>query len=132
MVEMIKQTTAGVAISVETFYQPESSNPVDRIYRFAYRVLIENNNTFPIKLIQRHWYILDSHSTKRKETKSEGIDGIQPTILPGKSYRFLSGITLHTGLGKMHGHFLMKNQKDHTTFEVVLPEFEMTAPLKMN
>ncbi len=54
---MVKKVNEGITISVETFYQPDYSNPIgSELYMFAYRITIENNNTFPIKLLRRHWY----------------------------------------------------------------------------
>ena len=41
---MISKISEGVTISVETFYQPEYSNPITSEFMFAYRITIENNN----------------------------------------------------------------------------------------
>ena len=51
---MTSKISGGVKITVETFYQPEYSNPVNSEFMFAYKVTIENNNAFPIKLLRRH------------------------------------------------------------------------------
>ena len=47
---MTSKISEGVRISVETFYQQDYSNPMAGEYMFAYRITIENNNTFPVKL----------------------------------------------------------------------------------
>ncbi|MEO7768109.1 MAG: ApaG domain, partial [Ferruginibacter sp.] len=57
---MISKISEGVTVSVETFYQPDYSNPANSEYMFAYRITIENSNSFPIKLLRRHWYIYDA------------------------------------------------------------------------
>ena len=57
---MISKISEGITISVETYYQPEYSNPVNSEFMFAYRITIENNNAFPVQLLRRHWYIYDS------------------------------------------------------------------------
>jgi ApaG protein len=44
---MVSMVTEGVKVSVESFYQPDYSNPVNSEYMFAYRITIENNNAFP-------------------------------------------------------------------------------------
>ena len=44
---MISEISEGITISVETYYQPEYSNPVNGEFMFAYRITIENNNTGP-------------------------------------------------------------------------------------
>ncbi len=46
--------TQGVEIRVETFYQPGHSNPLHNEYLFAYQITIENHNSFPVKLLNRH------------------------------------------------------------------------------
>ena len=42
---MISKISEGITISVETYYQPEYSNPVNSEFMFAYRITVENNNT---------------------------------------------------------------------------------------
>ena len=42
----------GVKVSVETFYQQDYSNPMQSEFMFAYRITIENHNSFPVKLQQ--------------------------------------------------------------------------------
>ena len=63
---MVSKISEGVKISVETFYQPDYSNPQSSEFMFAYRITIENNNSFAVKLLRRHWFIFDSDSTHRE------------------------------------------------------------------
>lgn len=128
---MVSKISEGVTISVETFYQPDYSNPESNEYMFAYRITIENNNTFPVQLLRRHWYIFDSDNTHR-EVEGEGVIGIQPQISPGEKYQYVSGCNLKTEMGKMHGTYLMENIHSKKTFNVNIPAFEMTVPFKMN
>jgi hypothetical protein len=44
----------GVQVSVETFYQPDYSNPIQSEFMFAYRITLENHNSFPVKLHRRN------------------------------------------------------------------------------
>lgn len=128
---MVKQVTEGITISVETFYQPEYSNPLNNEYMFAYRITIENNNNFPIRLLRRHWHIQDSNGTHR-EVEGEGVVGMQPVLAPGETYRYVSGSNLRTEIGKMYGIYQMENQHNKKQFEVSIPEFKMIVPFKMN
>jgi ApaG protein len=98
---------------------------------FAYRITIENNNSFPVKLLRRHWYIYDAAATVR-EVEGEGVVGVQPQINPGESYKYISGCNLRTEIGKMHGTYLMENVNNRKQFDVSIPNFEMTVPFKMN
>ena len=128
---MVSKISEGVTISVETFYQPDHSNPVTSEYMFAYRITIENNNSFAVKLLRRHWYIFDSDSTHR-EVEGEGVIGVQPQIAPGESYQYISGCNLRTELGKMHGNYSMENINTKKDFVVNIPAFEMVVPFKLN
>lgn len=128
---MISKVSRGVKVSVETYYQPEYSNPLNSEYMFAYKITIENNNEFPIKLISRHWYIYDSNGSMR-EVQGDGVVGIQPVITPGTSYQYISGCNLRSEMGKMNGSYLIENVNNKKTFDVIIPSFEMHAPFKMN
>ncbi|MGI8583884.1 MAG: Co2+/Mg2+ efflux protein ApaG [Chitinophagaceae bacterium] len=128
---MVSKISEGVTISVETFYQPEHSNPVSSEYMFAYRITLENNNSFPVKLLRRHWYIFDSDSTHR-EVEGEGVIGNQPEIFSGEKYQYISGCNLRTELGKMHGTYFMENLSTKKTFYINIPAFELTVPFKLN
>ena len=55
---MVSQISEGVKISVETYYQPDYSNPVNNEFMFAYKITIENNNIFPVKLFPIKYYRL--------------------------------------------------------------------------
>lgn len=118
-------------VNVEVYYQPEYSNPMQWEYMFAYRITLENYNTFPVKLLRRNWYIFDSNGTYR-QVDGEGVVGVQPIIYPGESYQYMSGCNLRTEMGKMKGTYQMENLDSFETFHVVIPEFEMIVPAKAN
>jgi ApaG protein len=128
---MISKISSGVRISVETYYQPEYSNPVNSEFMFAYKITIENNNSFSVKLLRRHWHIFDSNGSVR-EVEGDGVVGVQPIISPGSSYQYISGCNLRSEIGKMHGTYLLENLNNNKTFTVAIPGFEMHAPYKMN
>ncbi|MBM3444331.1 MAG: Co2+/Mg2+ efflux protein ApaG [Bacteroidetes bacterium] len=128
---MVSKVTEGIKISVEQFYQPDYSNPLQLEYMFAYRVTIQNNNNFPVQLLQRHWFIYDSTSEKR-EVEGEGVIGIQPIISPNEQYQYISGCNLKSELGKMVGLYLMENVHTRQRFEVNIPVFHLEAPFKRN
>ncbi len=128
---MVTTTSEGVTISVETFYQPDYSNPLNAEFMFAYRISIENLNKFPIKLLRRYWHIFDSNGGYR-EVEGEGVVGLQPTLNPGEQYQYVSGCNLKTEMGKMYGTYQMENLLSKQLFEVAIPVFEMIVPFKMN
>ncbi|MGB4842978.1 MAG: Co2+/Mg2+ efflux protein ApaG [Ferruginibacter sp.] len=128
---MVSKISEGITISVETYYQPEYSNPVNSEFMFAYRITIANSNPFPVKLLRRHWYINDSNGSLR-EVEGEGVVGVQPQINSGESYQYVSGCNLRSEIGKMQGTYLMENINSKKSFDVVIPAFEMCAPFKLN
>lgn len=128
---MTSMITEGVQVSVETFYQEDYSNPMQGEYMFAYRVEIENYNSFPVQLHRRHWFIFDSNASRR-EVEGEGVVGVQPVILPGETYRYVSGCNLKTEMGRMVGTYQMENLDTREQFTVQIPSFEMIVPYKNN
>jgi ApaG protein len=128
---MVSTISEGVTISVETYYQPEYSNQLAGEFMFAYRITIENNNTYPVKLLRRFWNIFDSNGSY-KEVDGEGVVGVQPVIQPGDQYQYVSGCNLVTEMGKMSGNYLMENLHNKKQFRANIPMFEMIAPFKAN
>lgn len=128
---MYKAITKDVEVTVETFYQETASNPEAGKYVFAYRIVIENHSEFTIKLLSRHWHIIDSNG-QLSEVEGEGVIGQQPVIEPDQKHEYVSGCELQSELGKMHGTYLMERQTDGARFEVEIPEFVMIAPYRLN
>ena len=128
---MVSKISEGVTVSVETFFQPEYSNPANNEYLFTYRITLENNNAFPVQLLRRHWYIFDSNAEHR-EVEGEGVIGLQPIIHPGEKYQYVSGCDLRSEMGKMHGMYFMENTHNKQTFLINIPAFEMVVPSKLN
>ena len=128
---MVTKISSGVSVTVEVFYQSEYSNPLCIEYMFAYRITIENHNTFAIKLLTRHWYIFDSTGENR-EVQGDGVVGLQPYIEAGEQFQYSSGCNLRTEMGKMYGTYTMENQNNKMKFKVQIPAFEMIAPSKYN
>ncbi len=128
---MTSLISEGVKVSVETFYQPDYSNPLQSEFMFAYRITLENHNSFPVKLHSRHWHIFDSNGSYR-EVEGEGVVGVQPALQPGESYQYVSSCNLRTEMGRMNGTYEMENLHSKKLFSVSIPPFEMIVPLKYN
>jgi ApaG protein len=127
----VQKVTEGVNIMVETLYQPKQSNPINSEFIFAYRITIDNTTENPVRLISRHWHIVDSNGSHR-EVEGEGVVGKQPIILPGDTYQYTSAANLNTEIGKMYGSYQMENLFDKRKLTVMIPEFQLVAPAKMN
>jgi ApaG protein len=124
-------TTEGVKITVTTNYLPDYSSPTQQHVVFAYKINIENNSEFTVKLLRRHWYIYDSNGVVR-EVEGEGVVGQQPVLEPGESHEYVSGCNLKTGIGKMRGTYTMERLVDGSHFNVLIPEFVLIVPYKLN
>ena len=128
---MVTEITQGIKVSVETEYQPAYSSPSQYHYVFTYRVTIENQSENTIQLLRRHWKINDAALTPR-EVEGEGVVGQQPILEPSQYHQYVSGCNLKSGIGKMGGSFLMERIVDGHRFKVIIPEFTMVAPFKLN
>ncbi len=128
---IVTEITSGVKVSVETEYQPTYSSPAQFHYVFTYRITIENLGDSTIKLTRRHWYIHDACKSVR-EVEGEGVVGVQPILEPGQSHQYVSGCNLKSGMGKMYGTYLMERVMDGKKFRVIIPEFNMIVPHKLN
>lgn len=128
---MSSTTTQGVEVSVETYFQPDYSNPMSGEFMFAYRITIDNHNSFSVKLHRRHWHIFDSNGEFR-EVEGEGVVGVQPVLTPGERYQYVSGCNLRSEMGRMSGTYQMENVDTRQFFDVDIPAFEMIVPFKNN
>lgn len=128
---MDSKISNGVTVEVEVSYQPEYSNPANDEFIFAYKITIVNNNNFPVKLWRRHWHIVDSNGWVR-EVEGEGVVGLQPVIMPGSDFQYISNCNLKTEIGKMHGSYLLENINNKGYFNVLIPAFTLEAPFKSN
>lgn len=125
------QTTNGITVSVQTQYLPMHSNPREGKLIFGYHISIENGSPYTVQLLRRHWVIQEA-SGEIREVEGEGVIGQQPVINPGESHEYTSFCNLCSEMGKMSGTYLMNRRDDDTLFEVVIPEFRMIAPFKLN
>jgi ApaG protein len=128
---MTSKISEGIEVSIETFFQKDYSNPLQNEFMFAYRITIENHNSYPVKLLRRFWEIFDSNSEHR-EVEGEGVVGVQPLIMPGKQYQYVSGCHLKSEMGKMQGFYTMENVETKELIQVNIPAFKMIAPVKLN
>lgn len=128
---MVSKISEGIEVSVETFYQQDYSNPLNHEFMFAYRITLENHNSFTVQLLKRHWFIFDSNGENR-EVEGEGVVGVQPVLKAGEQFTYVSGCNLKTEMGKMQGHYELINQNTLQRFFVKIPAFELIAPQKNN
>ncbi|TAF34429.1 MAG: Co2+/Mg2+ efflux protein ApaG [Cytophagales bacterium] len=123
--------TDGVKVSVQSEFQDEYSKISKQNFVFTYRVTIENQSNYTIKLLRRHWFIYDSLG-QASEVEGEGVIGLQPVLAMGEAHEYTSGCHLHSTMGKMKGTYLMERLIDGALFTVTIPEFTLIAPFQLN
>ncbi len=128
---MLTEVTSGVRISVIPRFEPGISNPMLDSFVFSYKIIIENQNDYPVQLLRRHWYIFDSVAIKR-EVEGPGVVGEMPVIHPGEFYSYESACDLRSLRGTMQGFYNMQKLGDAETFHVRIPKFKLEVPYGMN
>ena len=123
--------TRDIKITVETAHQPSVHPNFAGEHMFAYRITILNKSEYTVKLLRRHWYIVDINH-ELAEVEGEGVVGQQPVLEPGEEHCYVSGCAIKSDIGKMYGTYLMERQWDGLLFEVKIPEFTLIVPVRNN
>ncbi len=115
-----------VEVQVLSEYLPQSSQPEESRYAFAYHVHISNRGEIPAQLLRRHWVITDGNQ-RTEEIQGDGVVGEQPLIQPGQTYQYSSGAILRTPVGSMYGTYKMI-ASDGTAFNASIRPFTLALP----
>ncbi|MFM7001594.1 MAG: Co2+/Mg2+ efflux protein ApaG [Limnohabitans sp.] len=112
-------------IDVLPQYVAEQSDPLHKVFAFAYTITVTNTGTTPAQLIARHWVIQDDQG-HTEEVKGLGVVGQQPLLAPDQSFQYTSGCRLRTASGTMHGSFFFVAADGHR-FDVPIDTFVLDA-----
>jgi ApaG protein len=123
---MYKAVTRAIEVSVEPSFMPERSYFDQHYFFWAYRIVIANRGTETVQLKTRHWIITDA-SGKEQVVKGEGVVGEQPTLGPGETFEYTSGVPLQTPSGFMTGRYQMVTDRGER-FEIDIPTFSLDSP----
>jgi len=126
-------TTHGITVKVTPDFLEDDSAPLRDYYFWAYTIEITNGGRQTVELVSRHWRITDANG-RLQEVRGAGVVGEQPTLEPGDSFRYTSGVPLRTPSGIMMGAYRMEAD-DGETFDVEIPAFSLDSPYtaqKMN
>lgn len=89
---------------------------LEKKFRFAYRIRIENQSDESVQLLGRYWHIEeltqdgdvdDSEPPIRVNSPETGAVGQLPVLRPGQVFEYMSGTDLTSTKGTMKGHFYM-------------------------
>lgn len=128
---MNSEVTEGVEVSVKSNFIPKLSRPAFGYYVFTYDITITNNNEFPVQLLTRKWFCVDS-TGEVDMVEGEGVVGVKPVLDAGETYTYQSGTHFTTPIGKMSGSYTFINTLTEDEFDVAIPEFKMVVPFVLN
>ncbi len=118
-------TTNGIRVEVTPSYVPERSAPIRNDFFFVYNITITNNSDENVKLLSRHWTIINANGDTN-DIKGDGVVGEFPFLKPGENYEYFSFTKLDTDWGTMEGKYTMqKDNKD--IFEIAIGRFYLVA-----
>lgn len=121
-----EQETRGVIVRARPEFREDQSSPRHDRYVWAYTIEIVNRGEETVRLVERHWRILDARG-HIEEVRGAGVVGEQPVLLPGQAYRYTSGAPLDTPSGMMLGAYRMQTASGET-FDAEIPAFSLDSP----
>lgn len=117
---------APIHISVETYFLPEQSLPMQHRYTFAYQITIRNDGKEPMTLRRRYWQITDDNQ-KVEVVQGAGVVGQQPTLAPNEGFIYTSGAQLSTPYGQMEGYYVFEDAQGHA-YRAPISPFLLSIP----
>jgi ApaG protein len=123
---MYQAVTRGIEVKVTPRFLAERSSPENGYFFWAYTIAITNGGTETVQLKARHWRITDANG-RLQEVRGAGVVGEEPTLKPGQSFEYTSGVPLQTPSGFMTGTYQMVTDRGEP-FEIVIPPFSLDSP----
>ena len=123
---MFSATTRNIKVTVFPSYLVDQSEPLNHHFVWAYFIRLDNIGKETAQLINRYWHITDARGHVQ-EVRGPGVVGEQPTLEPGDSYQYTSGVSLHTSSGIMQGHYEMETDSGER-FPIEIPVFSLDSP----
>ncbi len=128
---MSNTLTRGVRIIIKPEYLMEQSVPELSRWLFAYHVIIRNEGSDSVQLVNRHWLITNGEGAV-DEIRGAGVIGQQPELEPGAEFHYSSGCPLDTPVGTMHGAYEMRLVATGETFQAKIAPFRLAVPSALN
>ena len=119
-------TTNDIEITVWPEFVDSQISALGNLFIWSYHVRIDNRSAENVKLINRHWRIIDEQGATQ-EVDGAGVVGEQPQIIAGSAFQYSSGVHLRHPSGIMSGHYQL--QKDNgDVFDAKIPAFSLDVP----
>jgi ApaG protein len=125
---MYRAVTRKIEVKVTPRFSSERSSPNNGYYFWSYTIDIANHGSETVQLKTRHWRITDG-AGRLQEVKGPGVVGEEPTLKPGESFEYTSGVPLPTPSGFMAGSYGMITGEGQP-FDIEIPAFSLDAPSK--
>jgi ApaG protein len=123
---MYRAVTRKIEVTVTPRFVSERSSPSNGYYFWAYTIDIANRGAETVQLKTRHWRITDALG-RLQEVKGPGVVGEEPTLKPGESFEYTSGVPLPTPSGFMDGTYGMISMTGEH-FDIEIPAFSLDSP----
>lgn len=124
---MYEAETEGVVVRAAPTFMPQESDPDEGRWFWAYTIEIENRSRRTVRLLTRHWRILEATGVTHA-VDGDGVVGKQPLLHPGEAFRYTSGCPLNSPSGFMRGVYRMVEPESGRMFEVAIPSFALDSP----
>jgi len=122
---MYQSVTRNIEVTVTPEFLAERSSPDAGEFFWAYTIEITNRGPATVQLKTRHWKITDAHG-KLQEVRGAGVVGETPTLEPGESFEYTSGVPLPTPSGFMTGTYGMVTPTGEG-FDIQIPAFSLDS-----
>jgi len=122
---MYRAVTRKIEVTVTPRFVSERSSPGNGYFFWAYTINIANLGRETVQLKTRHWRITDANG-RLQEVKGPGVVGEEPTLKPGESFEYTSGVPLPTPSGFMTGSYgMVAGAGEH--FDIEIPAFSLDS-----
>jgi len=117
--------TEEIRVQVYPDYIPEQSNPELNRFTFSYKVVITNESDAKVKLISRHWLIINSEGDQER-VNGPGVVGYTPELESGESFEYTSFCPINTSWGTMEGSYTIMRENGEK-FEAEIGRFYLVS-----
>ena len=122
---MYRAVTRNIEVTVTPKFLNDRSAPDKGHFFWAYTIEISNLGRETVQLKTRYWHITDAQG-RVQEVRGAGVVGEEPTLGPGESFEYTSGVPLPTPSGFMTGTYGMVTDKGER-FDIEIPLFSLDS-----
>ena len=122
---MYRATTRDIEVQVTPRFLSERSSPENGYYFWAYTIEITNRGAATVQLKTRHWRS-PTRTASCRRCAAPAWSAKTPTLEPGESFEYTSGVPLPTPSGFMTGTYGMVTAGGED-FDIEIPAFSLDS-----